>query len=95
MREELHSDDKLGVFLHIDEDNDLVELELESRDDAIDLRVDDEVILFKDGQRLPIEADSSSHATARLGTADEIAEQSFGLMLRVYEFFEGWEFGGQ
>lgn len=93
MREQLHSDDDLAVFLTI-EDDEIMRLIIESkRPDDIDLTVEDEVIAVVDGKPAPIEAGEPARAAVRLGPAEEMVDRRFGVMLRVYEFFEGWEFG--
>lgn len=92
MHEQLYSDEKIAVFLTI-EDDDMMRVEIVSKDDALDLSVPDEVVVAVDGQALKIAAEDPAHVVAQLGRADELEERSFTLMLRVYEFFEGWDFG--
>lgn len=93
MREELHADDQLAVFLTI-ADDDIVRVEIESRaPETCDLSIADEVIVFLDEQRVAVDAEEPAYARAELGPAAELLERSFKLMLRVHDFFEGWEFG--
>lgn len=92
MHEQLHSDDQLSVFFTI-EDDDVIRLEIVSHDDELDLTVEDEVIVFMDQEPVDVTAEDASHAVVELGPADELEGESFSVMLRVYEFFEGWDFG--
>ncbi|QDG52579.1 hypothetical protein FIV42_18105 [Persicimonas caeni] len=95
MHEQLHSDDNLSVFLTI-EDDDILRLELVSQDaDACDLSIDDEVVVFMNDAPVDVQVEDATHAVAELGPADELEDQSFSVVLRVHEFFEGWDFGPQ
>ncbi len=91
MHEQLHSDDQLSVFLTI-EDDDVLRVEIVSKGE-LDLSVDDEVVVFMDGEPVDVQVEDAEHAVAELGPADALEDQSFSVMLRVYEFFEGWDFG--
>ena len=92
MREALHADDDIGVFLIIDEDEDRAWLELQSSESGPDLSVDDDVIVFLDDRSLDVEAEDARHARVELGDASRL-ESTARLTLRAGEFFEGWEFG--
>ncbi len=93
MHEPLHSDDKLSVFLTI-EDDDILRLELVSHDqEACDLSADDEVVVFMDDAPVEVQVEDAGHAVAELGPADDLEDKSFNVVLRVHEFFEGWDFG--
>jgi hypothetical protein len=93
MHEQLHSDENISVFLTI-EDDDVLRLEIVSHDeDACDLSIDDEVVVFMDDEPVDVQVEDASHAVAELGPADKLEEESFSVVLRVHEFFEGWDFG--
>jgi hypothetical protein len=93
MHEQLHSDKSLSVFLTIEDDN-ILRLEIVSHDDdTCDLSIDDAVIVFMDEEPVSVQVEDSAHAVANLGPADKLEDQSFGVVLRVHEFFEGWDFG--
>lgn len=93
MHEQLHSDDNLSVFLTI-EDDDILRLELVSQDaDACDLSIDDEVVVFMNDAPVDVQVEDATHAVAELGPADDLEDKSFSVVLRVHEFFEGWDFG--
>ncbi|MFP4599161.1 MAG: hypothetical protein ACLFVJ_12960 [Persicimonas sp.] len=93
MREELHADDRLAVYLTV-EDDEIVRLDVDSRDpETYDLSVEDDVIIFMDGDPVDVEVDDASHAVAELGPAEELFARSFGVILRIHDFFEGWDFG--
>ena len=95
MRETLHEDENLAVFLTI-EDDDVMRLVIESRDpQAFDLSVEDEVIVVMQGRGVDVAAESAERAVARLGPAEDLADRSFQVMVRVYDFFEGWDFGAE
>jgi hypothetical protein len=92
MRDTLHADNSLGIFLVVDEDTDRARLELQSSPDGPDLSVDDDVIIFFDGQSLDVDAQDARHARVELGDAS-ILEEHVKLTVRIHEFFDGWEFG--
>jgi hypothetical protein len=95
MHEQLHSDDNISVFLTI-EDDDILRLEIVSHDeDTCDLSIDDEVVVFMDDKPVSVQAEDASHAVAEFGSADKLEDQPFSVVLRVHEFFEGWDFGPQ
>lgn len=94
MREVLHQDESLRILLVIDEATEVATVEIESLDGGPDLSADDEVVVAVDGQVCPLDVQSSSFAVATLVEPEE-GESSEGhsavLMVRVHEFFEGWE----
>jgi hypothetical protein len=92
MHEQLHSDERISVFLTV-EDDDLLRLEVVAASGDVDLSVADEVVVAMDGEAVEVEVEDPAHAVAVLGAADELDGKSFTVMLRVYEFFEGWDFG--
>ena len=92
MHEQLHSDEKIAVFLTI-EDDDIMRLEVVATEGGPDLSVDDEVVVAVDGEAVAVAVEDSGHVVAILGAAAELEERTFTVMLRVYEFFEGWDFG--
>lgn len=92
MHQQLHSDDDLSVFLTVEDDG-ILRLEIVATSEAFDLSVDDEVVVAMAGNPVEVVAEDSEHAAAELGVADALGEQSFTVILRVYEFFEGWDFG--
>lgn len=93
MHEQLHADEQLTVFLTI-EDDDILRLELVSQDaDACDLSIDDEVVVFMNDAPVAVDVEDATHAVAELGSAADLESQSFSVVLRVHEFFEGWDFG--
>ncbi len=89
MREVLHEDDKLTVTVVLDDGQAVVELK--SAENGPDLSDEYEVVVVVDGRGRDVKADSPRRAEAII--VDELAEepQPITLMVRVYEFFEGWE----
>lgn len=92
MRDTLHADNSLGIFLVIDEESGRARVELQSADDGPDLSEPDDVIVFFDGESLEVEVSDDRHASAELGAA-EILQEHVKLTIRVHDFFDGWEFG--
>ena len=89
MREVLHEDDELTVTMVLDDTQ--ARVELQSCEGGPDLTDEYEVVVVVDGRGRSVEAESPQHAEAII--VDELAEdpQPITLMVRVYEFFEGWE----
>lgn len=92
MHEQLHADENLAVFLTIEDDG-LLRLEVVATSDTIDLSVPDEVVVVVEGEAVAVIVEDASHATAELGDAAKLESESFTVILRVYEFYEGWDFG--
>lgn len=92
MRETLHADDSLGVFLVIDEEADRARLELQSSEGGPDLSVDDDVIVFFGGESLDVNTQDERHARVELGDASRLQDH-VKLTVRIHDFFDGWEFG--
>jgi hypothetical protein len=92
MRDTLHADNTLGIFLVIDEETDRARLELQTSDDGPDLTDTDDVIVFFDGASLDVDSEDPQHARVDLGDAARL-QKSVQLTIRVHEFFDGWEFG--
>ncbi|RAL22296.1 hypothetical protein DL240_10615 [Lujinxingia litoralis] len=66
---------------------------LESQAGGPDLSVADEVIVVANGEGAAVQAESPRRAEALLGSEETLSAGAFSLMVRVHEFFEGWEFG--
>lgn len=92
MHEQLHAADGLAVFLTIEDDG-LLRLEIVATGDTIDLSVPDEVVVALEGEAVEVVVEDASHVTAELGEAAKLEGESFTVILRVYEFYEGWDFG--
>lgn len=88
----LFEGDALKVTLRVDAEGQASVL-LESEPGGPDLSVEDEVIVVGNGQGCPLEVESPQRAVAKLGSEDQLATGTYALMVRVHEFFEGWEFG--
>jgi hypothetical protein len=83
----LHDEDGLTITFVVQDG--AAKVDLRSTSD-IDLSQTEDVIIVLNGQGLEPTVHSPQHATANLGHADEMAQPS-QLMIRVHEFFEGWE----
>ena len=85
MREVLH--DEEGLVVALEEGDQGLMAVLESGEDGPDLSVDHEVVVIVDGRGREVVVDDSHRAVASLGEP----EGNWKLMVRVHEFFEGWE----
>ena len=90
----LHSDRRLIIKLYVPED-DRAQVLIQSTKHGPDLSQPDDVAVVLDGQGVRAEPEDRRHAVAELGDWDALAERGFQLMIRVGEFFEGWDFGPQ
>lgn len=89
IREILHKDDALTVAVVIADET--ARVVLESKDDGPDLSVADEVIVIVDGQGRSLTIESERQVSATLVEALADQPEPLTLMVRVYEFFEGWD----
>ncbi len=89
MREVLHDDQGLTVAVVLKDESATVELQ--SDDGGPDLTVPQEVVVVVDGRGRDVNIESENRATATI--VDELSDDPDPLMLmvRVHEFFEGWE----
>lgn len=92
MHEQIHADEQLSLFLTV-EDDELLRLEIIATDESLDLSVADEVVIAMDGEALKIQVEDHAHVSAVLGPAEDLEQRAFSVLVRVYEFFEGWDFG--
>lgn len=89
MREVLHEDDALTVAVVIDDET--AHLVVESTQDGPDLSVPDEVVVVVDGAGCPLDIKGEHEVWATLVEELDEDPNSLTLMVRVYEFFEGWD----
>ncbi len=89
MREVLFEDEELVVAL-VAGDQGLI-VELETSDSGPDLTTGDEVVVVVDGQGCPLEIDGPRRARATIVEDMPDEPSPTMLMVRVFEFFEGWE----
>ena len=83
----LHKDDDLEITLRVDED--VARVLLVSDPSVYDLSAADDVVIVINGRGAEVEASDAGHAVALLGHVGSLG--SAQLMVRVHEFFEGWE----
>ncbi len=57
-----------------------------------DLSEGEDVVLFVNGNAVPVQSTSATEATAVIGPWAAFAGQPVQMMTRVGEFFDGWEF---
>ena len=89
MREILHEDGELTLALVVDDGRLMVELQ--STEQGPDLSEPHEVVVVVDGQGRGIEVEGPQRATAVVHPQLEEEPEAMMLMVRVFEFFEGWE----
>ena len=89
MREILHEDGELTLALVVDDGSLMVELQ--STEHGPDLSEPHEVVVVVDGQGRGIEVEGPQRATAVVHPQLEEEPEAMMLMVRVFEFFEGWE----
>ena len=87
----LYSGRKLIITL-IDE-GDTAHIAIQSTKNGPDLRVQDDVVVVVDGHGAPVTIEDRLHARAELPDWLSLVARGFHLMVRVGEFFQGWEFG--
>lgn len=93
MRENLHSSQGLNIDLVVEGDD--ITLEMTSAEGGPDLSVEYEVVVVTAGEGVPVTVQSARRATAAIGRESELAGRPFEILVRVHEFFEGWEFGDE
>ncbi len=89
MREVLHDEEGLTVALVIADETAVVELN--AKPDGPDLSAPDEVVIVVDGKGLNLEVESPQKASAVLAEELDAEPEPTMMMVRVHEFFEGWE----
>jgi len=85
----LHNQEGLEISFLVEDDQARVELRGNMNWDLSD---PDDVVVVIDGTPARVESDDASFAVADLGTWSERASGPVSLMIRVHEFFDGWEF---
>lgn len=84
----LHNEDDLEIKFIVENDEARVEI---SAPAGVDLTASDDVIVVVNGRGCVVVARDSGFAVAKLGVFPEDSAESIQLMIRVHEFFEGWE----
>ena len=83
----------LILTLVVDEGEDHAQITIQSTKNGPDLGYPDDVVVVLDGTRIPTRIESSSLVVAEIEEAwSALSGRGFNLMIRVEEFFEGWEF---
>lgn len=89
MRETLHEDEDFEILLVADDDG--LAVELESRPSGPDLSDPDEVVVVIDGRGCPLQVDDATSARALIAERVPDEPEPMTLMVRIYEFFDGWD----
>lgn len=88
----LHSDRDLLIKLFIAEDGERARVTIQSTKNGPDLSSREDVVVILDGHGLPLELEDRRHVHAPIEGWDRFAQRGCSLMIRVHEFFDGWEF---
>lgn len=83
----LYKDDDLEITFRVDDD--VARVDLVSNPRVYDLTASDDVVVVINGRGAEVKASDAGHAVAMLGHVGSLG--SAQLMVRVHEFFEGWE----
>ena len=89
VRKVLVSEPELTVTFVVEQG--VARVEFESSE--LDLTATDDVVAVLNGKGFEVVPTSSQNASAVFGEWSAFAGGSTQLMVRVYEFFEGWELG--
>lgn len=89
MREILHEDEELTVAVVLDDEG--LSLELESRAEGPDLSTPHEVVVVANGRGCDLKVEGQQRVTADVDVELQPEPEPVKLMVRVFEFFEGWE----
>ena len=89
MRDIVHEEDGLTVALVVDDDR--LDVELTATDDGPDLSVEDAVVVAVEGKACEVNVEGPTRATATVVPDLSKDPEPMMLMVRVHEFFEGWE----
>lgn len=87
----LYSGKKLIITLF--DEGDAAHLTIQSTKHGPDLYNQDDVVVVVDGIAVPVQTQDRLHARADLPDWLSLVARGFKLMVRVGEFFEGWDFG--
>lgn len=79
---------ELQITFLVDDGDGRIELRT---DGTYDLSVSDDVIVFVNQSPMPVTVNDPTHATVPLGDWSRYADESVSLMIRIGEFFDGWE----
>ena len=89
MKATLHDQQGLRVAVVLEDDT--ASVELESSEEGPDLSDADEVVVVVNGRACEVEVDSARRARAIIAAELSAPPEALTLMVRVHEFFEGWE----
>jgi hypothetical protein len=84
----LHDEDGLVITFVVE--GDATRLEFRAAQ-GIDLTAHEDVVVVVNGRGFETVAQDASFAVTALGSWETLSEAPIQLMIRVHEFFEGWE----
>jgi hypothetical protein len=84
----LHDEDGLEITFIVENDEARVEVKAP---EGMDLKSTEDVIVVVNGQGCVVVPRDSQFAMAKLGAWPAVSADPVQLMIRVHEFFEGWE----
>lgn len=89
LKKVLSSADGLEITFFVD--GGVARIEFRSDGSAYHLDNPEDIIVFVDGRSIPVASAGVDAATAGLGDWDAYDKRPTSIMIRVDEFFEGWE----
>jgi hypothetical protein len=89
LKKSLHNYEGLEITFLVEDGE--ARVEFESNGQKYDLSNPDDVILFINGTHVAVEPTDTHHATAIIGDWEPYVGSKVSLMVRVDEYFEGWE----
>jgi hypothetical protein len=83
--------DRGGLEITFLVENGEARVEFRSEGEDYDLSNPDDVILFINDQHVPVDCRDACHATGRIGAWEPFVGSQVSLMIRVDEYFDGWQ----
>jgi hypothetical protein len=84
----LHNEDDLEITFIVENDEARVEVKAPA---GMDLQATEDVIVVVNGRGCVVIPRDAQFAVSKIGIWPEISTEPVQLMIRVHEFFEGWE----
>lgn len=89
LKKSLHNYEGLDITFFVEDGQ--ARIEFESNGQKYDLSDPDDVVVVVNGDPASVESEDVHHATAHIGEWQRFSGDRVNLMIRVGEFFEGWE----
>lgn len=90
LKKELHNREGLEITFVVEEGEARIEFRTQTEQQKLDDL--DDIVVFVNGENIPVESHGENAATAAIGAWNDREEtEQVSLMIRVGEYFEGWE----